>query len=237
MVPHVCVSQGHVTKENWCEQRSSTTTGVGTAGDEECTSPDGQTRLGSTWHMTLAYPKAVCNICWMCSSAEATSRAWVDCLEFGRTFNFDGMPCATLQDETSRTSDEGETLLADSAHEATDSELSIIPHTVRISHPVFRICFPLGRAQVRTSLPCEEGVSLLLSRAWHATWQMPNHQAGYIEKLNLRCVLSIFSIIILTWIYGYCKLPHHGSFRWSFVANSASARNLCSVRLLQFNFF
>jgi len=41
----------------------------------------------------------------------------------------------------------------------------------------------------------------------------PNHQAGYVEKLNLRCVLSIFSIKILTWIYGYCKLPHNGSFR------------------------
>jgi len=54
-------------------------------------------------------------------------------------------------------------------------KLSIIPRTVRISHPVFRNCFSVGRAQVRTSLPCEEGVSLLLSRAWHATWQMPNH--------------------------------------------------------------
>lgn len=65
----------------------------------------------------------------------------------------------------------------------------------------------------------------------------PNYQAGYVAKLNLRHVLSISSIKILIWMHGYCKLPHHGSFRSSFVANSASARNLWSVRLLQFNFF
>lgn len=84
----------------------------------------GQTGLSGTWHMTLAYPTAVCNLWWVWSSTEATSRAWVDCLELGRTFNFDRMPCATLQDETSRSSAEGETLLADSTHEATDSELA-----------------------------------------------------------------------------------------------------------------
>jgi hypothetical protein len=33
---------------------------------------------------------------------------------------------------------------------------SIISLTVRISHPEFRICFPLGRAQVRASLPAKK---------------------------------------------------------------------------------
>jgi hypothetical protein len=125
--------------------------------------------------MTLAYPKVVCSLSWwVCFSAEAPYRAWVDFLQHGRTFNFDRLPCATLQDKTSRSYDERETLLADSAHEATDSALAVKFRLGNFrSSPVqsgfytqrFASVSRFGRAQVRTSFPCDEGVSLLLSRA------------------------------------------------------------------------
>lgn len=134
-----------------------------------------KTGLRGTWHMTLAYSTAVCSLsrC-VCSNAEATNRARVDYLEHGRTFNFDRLSCATLREKTSRSSDEGETLLADSAHETTDSELAAIFRLGNFrSSPVqsgfhtqcFAYVSRFGRAQARTSFPCDEGVSLFLSRA------------------------------------------------------------------------
>ena len=157
----------------------------------------------------------------------------------GRMFVFDRLPCAKLQEKTSRSSDEGETLLAWlplTPHEATDLELAAkfrfgnfgsSTITVRISHPVIRICLP----------PCkstsQDIVSLRLSRqhapitclTYHVTSGATIKRA-MLKKWQFSSILSISSIKILAWIYGCCDLPHHGSSRGRFIAKSASGKNL-----------
>jgi hypothetical protein len=164
MLPHVCVSQGHVTKENWCEQ---TTTGVGTAGDEECMS-DGQTGVGGTWHMTLAYSTAVCSLSWcVCSRAEATS-----CLGgLPGTWTHVQLWQIVLRDAS------GENVSvvwrgrnSPRWHGTRSHRLGTCCNiSVRKLSGFHTQCFAsvsrCGRAQVRASFPCDERVSLFLSRA------------------------------------------------------------------------